>query len=339
MLEEAAQVDPTRPMAEQVEELTHHHEEVGAQSPRRAEPPLTVERDDRPNPRGELLVAGALLLGALAAAGFIVFYVVFPDTQLLGLTLGLALALLAVAAAVAGTRLLPRETVAEEYHRFGDPDSQEDVQEIVEEGASSLTRRRLLLGSAGVAGLTLGAAALVPAASLGPNVGDAIHATPWRRGRTVVDRNGDPITVDQVAEGAFVNGFPEGASREELGSPVVVVRLEVEQLELSPERLRGAPEGLLAFSQICPHAACAITMYRHPTYPPNSPRPALVCPCHFSTFDPARGGKLLFGPAGRALPQLPLQIGLLGALEAAGDYFDAVGPSYGGIRRPPERPL
>ena len=28
--------------------------------------------------------------------------------------------------------------------------------------------------------------------------------------------------------------------------------------------------------------------------------PALVCPCHYSTFDPATGGTVIFGPAGRA---------------------------------------
>jgi len=33
------------------------------------------------------------------------------------------------------------------------------------------------------------------------------------------------------------------------------------------------------------------------------PKPALVCPCHYSTFDPATGGTVIFGPAGRKLPQ------------------------------------
>ena len=32
----------------------------------------------------------------------------------------------------------------------------------------------------------------------------------------------------------------------------------------------------------------------------------LVCPCHYSTFDPATGGTVTFGPAGRDLPMLPI---------------------------------
>ena len=61
-------------------------------------------------------------------------------------------------------------------------------------------------------------------------------------------------------------------------------------------------------------------------------RPALVCPCHYSTFDPAAGGAVLFGPAGRPLPQLPLQIDHAGHLRAAGTFSGPVGPSWWGVR-------
>jgi ubiquinol-cytochrome c reductase iron-sulfur subunit len=332
LLEEGAQVDPRRDLGEQSEELVEAHEREGERSPRRAEPPLATELDTESSPRAELLVAASLVLGALAAGGFIVFYVVFPDTQLLGLTIGLAFLLLAVAAVVAAKRVFPQEKVAEEYHYFGDDEPQEDVQEIVEEAGSSLTRRRLLLGSAGAAGAALGGAALVPAASLGPNVDDIIYSTPWRPGRRVVDSKGRPISADDVELGSFLTGFPEGAGREELGSPLILVRVPLERLKLAPERREGAPEGILAFSKICPHAACAVSIYRNPLYQPTEPEAALVCPCHYSTFDPARGGHLLFGPAGRDLPQLPLRIGLLRRLEAAGDFYETIGPSYGGSR-------
>ena len=52
--------------------------------------------------------------------------------------------------------------------------------------------------------------------------------------------------------------------------------------------------------------------------PADEPKPALVCPCHYSTFDPARGGTVIFGPAGRQAPMLPLEIDPRGYLRAAG---------------------
>jgi ubiquinol-cytochrome c reductase iron-sulfur subunit len=70
-------------------------------------------------------------------------------------------------------------------------------------------------------------------------------------------------------------------------------------------------------------------------YPPVEPSPALVCPCHYSTFDVADGGNVLFGPAGRALPQLPLMIDRRGRLRAGGNFSGPVGPSWWGVRKKP----
>jgi ubiquinol-cytochrome c reductase iron-sulfur subunit len=62
------------------------------------------------------------------------------------------------------------------------------------------------------------------------------------------------------------------------------------------------------------------------------PHSALVCPCHYSTFDPARAGAVLYGPAGRPLPQLPLMVDDFGMLRAAGNFSGPVGPSWWGVR-------
>jgi ubiquinol-cytochrome c reductase iron-sulfur subunit len=118
-----------------------------------------------------------------------------------------------------------------------------------------------------------------------------------------------------------------------MGAPLVVVRLEPVQLELPDERRDWAPDGILAYSKICTHAGCAIALYRKPTFAPVEPRAALVCPCHYSTFDVANGGEVLFGPAGRALPQLPLFVDQSGELRAAGNFSGPVGPSWWGVRR------
>jgi ubiquinol-cytochrome c reductase iron-sulfur subunit len=73
-------------------------------------------------------------------------------------------------------------------------------------------------------------------------------------------------------------------------------------------------------------------MYRVPTFAPDEPKPALVCPCHYSTFDPASGGAVQIGPAGRPLPMLPLEIDGSGHLRAKGNFNEAVGPSWWGVR-------
>jgi ubiquinol-cytochrome c reductase iron-sulfur subunit len=54
----------------------------------------------------------------------------------------------------------------------------------------------------------------------------------------------------------------------------------------------------------------------------------LLCPCHQSTFDITDGAKVIFGPAKRALPQLPITVDADGYLIATGDFSEPVGPSY-----------
>jgi ubiquinol-cytochrome c reductase iron-sulfur subunit len=90
----------------------------------------------------------------------------------------------------------------------------------------------------------------------------------------------------------------------------------------------------MAFSKICTHAGCAISLYRYPTYGPTSAeRPAFTCPCHYSTFAPGDGGRVIFGPAGRPLPQLPVMIDSDGVLRAAGRFDEDVGLAWWGTRR------
>jgi ubiquinol-cytochrome c reductase iron-sulfur subunit len=111
------------------------------------------------------------------------------------------------------------------------------------------------------------------------------------------------------------------------------VRLAGKYLQLPPARREWAPQGILAYSKICPHAGCAISLYRYPTYQPTSVGPAFTCPCHYSTFSPGEGGRLIFGPAGRSLPQLPLMIDDQGYLRAAGPFTEDIGPSWWNVRR------
>jgi ubiquinol-cytochrome c reductase iron-sulfur subunit len=288
-----------------------------------------------PERRAESVVIALLMLAALAAALFVILYASGAGTQALGGALAAAFGLIAAALIIAGKRLVVEEELPEQYPE-PQPEEQQAVAQIITESGSRLTRKRLLLGAAGTAGGALGAALVTPALSLGPVFeASPLYETPWRRGRRLVDSQGEPLTAEGISTETFYTAYPEGAPRDALGAPLVVVRVAEALLELPPERTGWAPEGILAFSKICTHAGCAVSLYRVPKFEPTQPRPALVCPCHYSTFEPQTGGRVLFGPAGRPLPQLPLSIDADRVLVAAGRYSAAIGPSWSGVRRRP----
>jgi ubiquinol-cytochrome c reductase iron-sulfur subunit len=295
-----------------------------------------------PDVRAERLVVALFLCAAVCGAAFPVIYAVdaIPNqTQFLGLALGGCFAFVAAACVVIAKRLVVTEELEEDYGPPEHPAEQERLGQIVEESGELVTRKRLFVLAGGAAGTALGVALITPAASLGPVFDIApFFRTPWRRGVRLVDELGKVFHVDEIDEDTFYTAFPQHADREQMGAPLVVVRLKPAQLRLPAERRGWAPSGILAYSKICTHAGCAINLYRKPTFPVVEPGPALVCPCHYSTFDPARAGKVIFGPAGRPLPQLPLMIDGSGALAAAGNFSGAVGPSWWGVRNRKPRP-
>jgi ubiquinol-cytochrome c reductase iron-sulfur subunit len=297
--------------------------------------PQVAERRVGADPRAELAVAVLLVLGGLAAGAFAVLIAVHPQTQLLGATLGGALACLAAAAVLASKRVVVRETAIEDRHRedTARPEDDAAVAEDLRRGGEGVTRRRALGAAAGVAGAGLAGALVLPVTALGPGLGDAPNETPWRRGRMLVTTDGDPLRADAIEIGSFHSALPEGADKRELGSPVVVVRVDPRTLKLPRARRSWAPMGILAFSQICTHAGCAVTLFRYPVDEQLSKGPALVCPCHYSTFDVRQAAKPDFGPAARALPQLPLALDPDGTLVAAGPLSGSVGPAWWSVKR------
>ena len=151
-------------------------------------------------------------------------------------------------------------------------------------------------------------ALLVPLASLGP-VLDLDRLADTLAARAPAGRRGGPaVPAAEIEQDSFYTAFPEGAE------PRAARRAARRR---PPAAGRPAPaaaargydaNGIVAYSKICTHAGCAISLYRTPLFDPAEPAPALVCPCHYSTFDPAAGGKVTFGPAGRKLPMLPLYV-------------------------------
>jgi ubiquinol-cytochrome c reductase iron-sulfur subunit len=283
--------------------------------------------------RASLIVASLLGGAGLSSTAFVVVYLASDSNVLLGLALGASFGFLAFALVVASRRLVPQiEATEERGPEPAPPEVSDAAVDTLTEGPP-LPRRSVLIAAGATACAALGAALVIPLASLGSGVDSRLDASPWRRGRRLVDTEGKPFVASEIALGAFLTAFPEGADPRAAASPIVVVRIPPETLELPSGRTGWAPQGILAYSKTCTHAACAVSLFRYPLSSETSAGPALVCPCHFSTFDVARGAKPIFGPAARSLPQLPLEIAKDGTLVAGGPLSGNVGPSWWGVRQ------
>jgi ubiquinol-cytochrome c reductase iron-sulfur subunit len=78
---------------------------------------------------------------------------------------------------------------------------------------------------------------------------------------------------------------------------------------------------LFAFTKVCSHLGCPASLYEQQTY-------RILCPCHQSQFDLLHFARPIFGPAARALAQLPLTIDKDGYLVANGNFIEPVGPAF-----------
>lgn len=62
----------------------------------------------------------------------------------------------------------------------------------------------------------------------------------------------------------------------------------------------GPDSSIVAFSTLCTHKGCPVA------YRPD--HRLLICPCHWSSFDPAKAGGLVIGQASQALARIELRI-------------------------------
>lgn len=76
-----------------------------------------------------------------------------------------------------------------------------------------------------------------------------------------------------------------------------------------------------AYSKICTHIGCPTSLYEQQTN-------RILCPCHQSQFDALQHGKPVFGPAARALPELPISVDEDGYVFAKGNFIEPVGPAF-----------
>jgi Rieske Fe-S protein len=133
--------------------------------------------------------------------------------------------------------------------------------------------------------------------------------------------SGRAIAVgDLVAGGPPVVAFPmdpaTGVVRD--GSrlnQVVLVRLASD--DLAEETRQRSAEGIVAYSGVCTHAGCDVTLW-------TAESKRFRCPCHESEFDPREGARVVGGPAPRRLPALPVTV-VEGVVVAGGGFIGRPG--------------
>lgn len=267
--------------------------------------------------RYETISAIALLVSLVASIALGVTYWAGGNTQLEGVFAALAFGGLAIGLALWARHLLPTDTVVEENeptHASG------EFADTLHEGTAHITRRRLLSRLLAAALTGLGAVALFPLRSLGPKPSGVPFPTRWTSGARLVTAGGDAVAAQTVPVGTMLTVFPEGHT-DDVSSQTVLIRVDLLDLRAAPGREEWAPEGFVAYSKICTHAACPVGLYT-----PDLQQ--LFCPCHQSVFDVLDAARPLAGPAARALPQLPLAIDEDGYLVAQSDFAEPVGPSF-----------
>jgi ubiquinol-cytochrome c reductase iron-sulfur subunit len=319
-----------------------------------AHQPRPTDVDKAAERRAERQVATMFGLSAVFALLFCVAYFTFdigedPDVFLgmgtsnlaLGLTLGLALLLIGIGAIQWARKLMSDVEIVEMRHAVASSEQdRKDAVAAFRQGVddSGIGRRPLIRNSLIGAVAMLGLPAIVALRDLGPLPGTALERTVWRKGMRIVnDVSGTPIRPDEVEIGQLVNAEPsvffetdeEGEpvihghelQAEKAKAAVIVVRMQPKDITPAAGRENWGVEGILCYSKICTHVGCPISLWEQQSH-------HLLCPCHQSTFDLADNGKVIFGPAARALPQLPMGLDDEGYLIAMSDFKEPVGPSF-----------
>jgi len=160
------------------------------------------------------------------------------------------------------------------------------------------------------------------------NPPELLSHTMWKKGaRLTLDPSGIPVKASDVTIGSVFHIIPEGLNErhdkleQKAKAAVLLMRLNPDDLNISPEREGWSYDGIVAYSKICTHVGCPVALYEQQTH-------HLLCPCHQSTFDVVNECEVIFGPAKRALPQLPIEVDSDGYLVAQSDFHEPVGPSF-----------
>jgi Rieske Fe-S protein len=314
------------------------------------------ELDERSARRAERVVATFFLLTFLASIAFIAAYVFVgrhggmhgiyrarEANYLLGAAMTVSFLALAIGVTIWVRRLMTAAPILQERHELESPQADRDqfAADFMEGAeASGITKRPLLRRTLLLAAAPLGLAPLVLLRDLGPLPEKKLRHTYWRdavaaaqaKGKKgarllVADTNRPLSTADFDSPGAMITVVPEGiestpdAMTELAKASTILINVPVELFKPVKGRENWHVGGVVAYSKICTHVGCPAALYEQTTH-------HILCPCHQSTFDATNGAKVIFGPAARSLPQLPITVDEEGYFIATSDYHEPVGPSF-----------
>jgi ubiquinol-cytochrome c reductase iron-sulfur subunit len=300
-----------------------------------------------PNPRqaknAERVAAALFVLAFLAGVGFIAAYIglevggVVPalhSNLALGLSLSVVLLAFAVGAVIWVRWLMPPADLTEARKPLASAeDDRAAFAQTFTEGAdaSGFVKRPLLRRTLMLATLPLAVVPIVLLRDLGPLPGTQLRHTVWKKGmRLLVYGPNTPLRpADFSSPGQMITVVPEGyADNPDALAKATTIIIKFAPGQLVPETpaqqgtvMNWTVDNIVAYSKICTHVGCPVALYEQTTH-------RILCPCHQSTFDATRGARVIFGPAARALPQLPLSVDSAGYLIAASDYRVPVGPPF-----------
>ncbi|WP_345417055.1 ubiquinol-cytochrome c reductase iron-sulfur subunit [Pseudonocardia xishanensis] len=321
----------------------------------------------RAEKRAERSVATWFVLSALAALGFIVAFIAWPHeyvapgqpgydwyhfyTPVVGFLFGFAVLALGIGVISYVRKFFPEEVSVQQRHdgRSDEVDRKTIMVQLASAGRTTdIARRKMITRSAGAAagifGIGLGIAALGPLIRNPWKGGDdaALWHTPWRpeNGETVYLRR-DTGILDEISRvrpedmepGSMETVFPfresDRGDEEALlralrasDAPVMLIRLRPDTPTVKRQGQENFHYGdFYAFSKVCSHLGCPTSLYQ-------AQDNRILCPCHQSQFLATEYARPVFGPATRALPQLPITVDSEGYFVARSDFIEAVGPAF-----------
>ena len=296
--------------------------------------------------RAERVVVACFLLTFIAGCGFVAAYVglgvhtvdkTLRSNLALGLSMSVMFLALGLGALIWVRHLMPNVEVTQQRHDLRSDEKEKQATEAYfKEGTANsqfvkrpLVRRTLMLGT-----LPLLAAPVVLLRDLGPQPGTSLRHTVWSPGRRLLlQGTNQPITPAQFsAPGSMFTIVPDGYEDDQdalTKAAVILIKFRPGELHI-PTRHQGSTlvgtmnwtvDNIVAYSKICTHVGCPVALYEQTTH-------HILCPCHQSTFEATTGATVIFGPAARPLPQLPLTTDAQGYLVAKSDFTEPVGPSF-----------
>jgi ubiquinol-cytochrome c reductase iron-sulfur subunit len=321
-------------------------------------PPHRARMTDQDPASMKRAVRGVYTLFYLSIAGSIwaiAAYMLFPiesgrivdirnNNLFIGLGIAFALLAIGIAAIHWSKAVVSDKEFVEPRHatRGRDTTREAAIKAFADANEESGFGRRVMVRNSMIAALV---ASVVPGVVLfrglapfsspeNPNAGDPVYLlqhTMWEEGmRLAHDPSGEPIRAADLTLGSAVHVIPEalaevshsdGYLEEKAKALVLLVRLLPEDLVEPDDRKDWSYNGIVAYSKVCTHVGCPVALYEQQTH-------HLLCPCHQSQFDVTDQAKVIFGPAARPLPQLPITVDDEGYLIARSDFNEPVGPSF-----------